>query len=367
MDLIIALLAILMFGSVIWGIVCLFRKGRRLSGLTYIFISPLILIIAITYFSLLDQDRKAREAGYVDFAAQETAELDTLARSEGFKDHDDKLEFRKRKKALALEIEQAAQAEALREKLRGFPDEEMLQIATKAGIDRFEAYRLINDTKAISQYCSYAAKSNQIAETKLAELDQATDDAAETKIWEKYEIIQDKRLIAFNREIGLKDLEYLTLANAGYWEWHCRAAEQNWDVFSSEQAARITYDDARKAKESIEDFYITNLYEIKMPFTVNDRSLAVSCSVEDLKDRHYLGCYFSASSGRISQYIIYTIGKSNDGRLLLSPLNGVASGHAKDLGVKEGARTFLQGQYRGKVYLARIADSSDISAVLDLF
>jgi hypothetical protein len=367
MNLIITLLSILMLCSATWGITCLFRKGHRLRGLAYIFIAPLILIIAITYFSLLEQDRKAQEAGYTNFAAQEVAELDALARSEGFKDHDDKLKFQKRNKALALEKEQAAQAEALREKLGGFPDEETLQAAANAGIDRFEAYRLLNNDTVISKYCSYSAKSNQIAETKLAELDQATDESVKTKIWEKYEIIQDKRLSTFNYEIGLKDLEYLTLANAGFWNWHCRAAEENWDVFTPAQAARITYDNARLAKENLEDFYITNLYEIKMPFIVNDKSLSVACSVKDLKDRHYLGCYFTASGGKISQHIIYTLGKSDDGRLLLSPLNGKASGHAKGLGVKQGSRTYLQGQLSGKVYLARIADSEDISAVLDLF
>jgi len=138
-------------------------------------------------------------------------------------------------------------------------------------------------------------------------------------------------------------------------------------VFTPAHAARITFDDAKLAKENLEDFYIANLYEIKMPFAVNDKSLAVSCSIEELKDRHYLGCYFNASGGKISKYIIYTLGKSNDGRLLLSPLNGVASGHAKNLGDKEGTRTSLQGRYKGKIYLARIADSENIKAVMGLF
>lgn len=367
MNLIITLLSILMLCSASWGIACLFRKGHRLRGLAYIFIAPLILIITITYFSLLDQDRKAQEAGYTNFAAQKAGELDALARSEGFKNHDGKLEFQKRKKALALEKEQAAQAEALRERLRGFPDEATLQIATKAGIDRFEAYRLLNETETISQYCSYSVDANKIAEKKLAELDAAKNNIAETKIWEKYDKIQSDQLEHFNSKIGLQDLEYLTLANAGHWNWHCRAAEENWDIFTPEQAVKINYDDARLAKDNLEDFYIANLYKIKMPFIVNDKSLAASCSLENLKDRYYLGCYFSASGGKISQHIIYTIGKSDDGRLLLSPLNGIASGHAKDLGTKEAAKTFLQGQFSGKVYLARIADSEDISAVLDLF
>lgn len=344
MDLLITLIWVLLLGSAIWGIVCLFKKGRRLKGLIYIFVAPTLLFIVLGILTAIEQNAK----------------LDRIAQTEGFESHSAKREAE-------AKIDAERKAANLKLKIKGFPDEETWKEANDLGIKRFQAYRLLDDVETISQYCSYSVEANKIAETKLAELDAAKDKAAETKIWEKYDQIQSDQLEKFNSKLGLQDLEYLTLANAGYWNWHCRAAEENWDVFTPAQAAMITFDDARTAKANLEGFYLTNLYEINMPFIVNDKSLAASCSVEDLKDRHYLGCYFSASGGKISQHIIYTIGKSDDGRLLLSPLNGVASGHAKDLGIKEGGRTFLQGQYSGKVYLARIADSEDISAVLDLF
>ena len=326
----------------IGGIYFLFRKGQRLKGLAYITVNPVLLFIGIIIATII-QDPSSPEKESVNRNHNQAVVQQT--------------------KPATLDKKQNTPVETL----KGFPDEKSLETAIDIGIKRFEAYRLLNDLETISQYCSYSAEANKIAETKLAELDAAKDQTAETKIWKKYDKIQSGQLDKFNSKLGLQGLEYLTLANAGHWNWHCRAAEQNWDVFTPAQAARITFDDARTAKANLEDFYLANLYEIKMPFIVSENSLAVSCSTEALEDRHYLGCYFSASGGKISQHIIYTIGKSDDGKLLLSPLNGVASGHAKDLGVKEGARTFLQGQYRGKVYLARMAGIEDISAVLDLF
>ena len=342
MSVIITILWFLIFVSVIGGIYFLFRKGQRLKGLAYITVNPVLLFIGIIIATII-QDPSSPEKEIVNQNHNQAVVQQT--------------------KSAVLDKKQNTPVEAL----KGFPDEKTLQIAFSIGIERFEAYRLLNDVETISQYCSYSVVANKIAETKLTELDAAKDKTAETKIWEKYDKIQSDQLNKFNSKLGLQDLEYLTLANAGHWNWHCRAAEQNWDVFTPAQAAMITFDDARTAKANLEGFYLTNLYEIKMPFIVSDNSLAVSCSIEALEDRHYLGCYFNASGGKISQHIIYTIGKSDDGRVLLSPLNGVASGHAKDLGIKEGGRTFLQGQYSGKVYLARIADSEDISAVLDLF
>ena len=344
MDLLITLIWVLMLGSAVWGIVCLFKKGRRLKGLIYIFVAPILLFIALGVLTAKGQNTK----------------LDRIAKAEGFESHSAKREAE-------AKIDAERKAAALKQKLKGFPDEKSLLMATDIGIKRFEAYRLLNDVDTISQYCDYSDETQKIAELKHAEIEKATDGAAENKVWEKYETIFDKHRNKINARLGLKGYELLTLSDAGYWDWHCRAAEQNWDVFTPVQAAKITFDDAKLAKENLEDFYIANLYEIKMPFVVNDNSLAVSCSIEDLEDRHYLGCYFNASGGKISHNIIYTLGKSDDDRLLLSPLNGVASGHLKDLGVKEDTRTFLQGQYRGKVYLARIADSENISAVLDLF
>lgn len=344
MDLIVTLLWIFLLSFLVWGIVCLFKKGRRLKGLIYIFVAPILLFIALGILTAIEQN----------------AQLDKIAQTEGFESHS-----AKRKAEAKIDAER--DAVALKQRLKGFPDEKTLQIATNIGIKRFEAYRLLNDAEAISQYCSFSAESNKFAEKKLAELDAARDKAAETEIWNKYDKIQTEQLDEFNRKLELVDLEYLILANTGSWNWHCRSKEQNWDVFTPEQATKVTYDDARIAKESLEDFYIANLYEIKMPFIVNDKSLAVACKIEYLKGRHYLGCYFTASGGKKSQNIIYTLGKSDDGRLLLSPLNGIASGHAKDLGVKEGTRTMLQGQYGGKIYLARIAENEDISAVLGLF
>ena len=344
MDLIITLLWILLLSFFVWGIVCLFKKGRRLKGLIYIFIAPILLFIVLGILTAIEQNAK----------------LDKIAQAEGFESHSAKREAE-------AKIDAEQKAVALKEKLKGFPDEKSLQMATGIGVKRFEAYRLLNDIDTISQYCDYSDETQEIAELKKAEIEKATDEDSENKVWEKYETIFDNHRNKINAKLGLKGYELQTLSDAGYWNWHCRATEENWDVFMPEQATRITFDDAILAKENLEDFYIAKLYEIKMPFVVNDKSLAGSCSIEELKARHYLGCYFNASGGKISQNIVYTLGKSDDDRLFLSPLNGVASGHAKDLGIKEDTRTFLQGQYRGKVYLARIADSEDISAVLDLF
>lgn len=259
MDLIITLLSTLMLGSVFWGLICLFKKGRRLRGLAFIFIAPFVLIIAITYFSILEKDRKAQEAGYANFEAQEIAELNLQAQSEGFDNHADKLETQDHIKAMALKKEQAAKAGALKKALKGFPDEGTLMSAKNIGIKRFEAYRLLNDAEAMSKYCGYTKKANQIAEAKLSELDDATDQAAETKVWEKYEIIQDEGLSEFNREIKLRDLEYLTLANVGYWNWHCRAAEKGWKVLNQTQAESSTRSDAQEAERALTAFYLWNL------------------------------------------------------------------------------------------------------------
>jgi len=344
MDLIITFLWILILSSLVWGIVCLFKKGRRLKGLVYIFVAPILLFIALGVLAAKDQNAK----------------LDRIAQAEGFESHS-----AKREAEAKADSERFAANLIL--KIKDFPDEKTWKEANDLGIKRFAAYRLRNNTEVIFEYCIYTQESHEKLVSKQVEIDSSTSDETIDKLHEEKTKISEMLLNDFNLKTGLKGHEHTYLANNFHWNWYCRAAEQNWDVFTPAQAAIITFEDARTVKENLEDFYLANLYKIKVSFVVNDNSLSVACRIEDLKERHYLGCYFSASGGKISQYIIYTIGKSDDGRLLLSPLNGVASGHAKHLGIKEGGRTFLQGQYSGKVYLARIADSEDISAVLDLF
>lgn len=128
MDLIKTLLSILMLGFAFWGLTCLFKKGRRLRGLVLILIAPFVLIIAITYLSILEKDRKAQEAGYANFEAQEIAELDLQAQSEGFDNHADKLEAQDHIKDMALI-----------KALKGFPDEETLLMAKRCGYYTFRS------------------------------------------------------------------------------------------------------------------------------------------------------------------------------------------------------------------------------------
>lgn len=372
------------------GIIMLFFKKRRPKGKRVALISFITMIaapvIGISLYDDVDKqarverqlmlDEQARKAGFSDYEDQHSKQqaildnqtmaiLDKQAREAGYKDHGDQVRAERQTKAMAAE-------EARIKALNGFPDLKAQLAAKAAGIARYEAYRLLQDRNAITRYCTYNDEGHAIEKAKHAEMDTTSDDAKQTKIWDKYETSQKQLLSDFNAELGLQGYELTSLSIAGHWLSYCRASEENWSVLTEQQTKDASRSDADDAKEALNAFYLWNLSNETSPFFSKKRFSAVSCQGETLNDMRFVGCQLMSVSYK-SKWQMFVLGRLDNGNLAVSPINGDTSGklniaQARFYDSADNKRIFVQAYDQPRAYLANYAGQRiDIQVVRQLF
>lgn len=252
--------------------------------------------------------------------------------------------------------EQATQEEAL----NGFPDRQTLQQAKALGIQRYEAYQLLNDEAAIARYCDYEATSYGIETAKHSAMDAAKSNAQESEIWDEYERQQTDLIAEVNSELGLIDYEFSTLSNAGYWNGHCRAQERGWEVLTLAQAKSASRNDASKAREATEAFYAYALSNQISHFFNRDQYNTMSCTWKGYEDFKIVGCRLEAVDTK-SDWDLYAVGRLSNGELAVAPLVGTTDQHISQSGISEElnrrakARRFFDAYGDFKAYFAVFA------------
>jgi hypothetical protein len=340
-------------------IMMLFKK-RRVRGLQFFFASMIGLAISVWGIVQIPEtaENSAKEEGYQSARDKRLAEL------AGYKSAEEWNENREETVAKLQEEHE--------QNLAGFPDLRTKVAAEKAGITRYEAYRLLSNEDAIARYCAYTARSFSMEKAKQSELDATADKDTQNEVWDKYEAIQRQLLDKLNTDLGLVEFEYINLSNAGDWNWHCRAAERGWALITQEQAKATSRSDAKEAVQALNGFYLENLNQGTSHFFDNDRFSSVHCTWENFDGMRFAGCKLQSFS-YVSEYDVFVVGRLADGRLAVSPINGktlqhiTSSGKSERLNQVAQSRTYLEGLGEPRTYLAEHTGQIDISAVVDLF
>jgi len=340
-------------------VMLLFKKLRK-RGLQIFFVAMIGVTVSAWGIGQIPQmaETSAKEEGYRSANDKRLAEQAGYTSAKEWNEN--------REEAIAkLEVEH-------KQNLAGFPDLKTKEAADKAGITRYEAYRLLTNAQAISRYCAYAVKSLGMDQAKHTEMDATSDEAALSKIGDKYEAIQRQLLDKFNNDLELVDFEYVNLSTAGHWDWHCRAAERGWALITQEQAKAASRSDAKEAVQSLNGFYLESLNQGTSHFFDNNRFSSVHCTWESFGGMRFAGCKLQSFS-YVSDYDVFVVGRLADGRLAVSPINGKTSQHVTSSGKSERlnqiaqSRIYLEGLGEPRTYLAEYAGQIDINAVIDLF
>lgn len=378
MDNIIGLLMLGLLGTLLWAVICLLRKGKRKRSLIWFGVSG-ALFIATAQLIGLSEDWKAQEAGYTNHAEQVTVELrekeeaekhrritqDKQAREAGYKDYEDQKRAEREAQAKAAE-------EARLKALAGFPDHQTQSAAKAAGIARYEAYRLINNNKAITRYCAYKTQAVIFEQDKHSRMDRQTTEAAKNKVWEEYEALQQKLINKLNTDLDLVDFEFLHVSLAGHWDTYCRANEDNWSVLTQTQAKAVTRSDAKEAQRALNAFYLYNLNNQTTPFFDQRKFSAVDCTWDNYTDMRFVACKLHSLSYK-SKWQMFLVGRIDGGRLAVYPINGDTSGKMNNTQARFHdenfyKRIFIKAYEEPHAYLARYAGPRiDINAVRKLF
>jgi len=324
-------------------------------------------------------EEQAREAGFASYAEQQAAEKlekqeaekhkretqDKLAREAGFKDYEDQ------QRAEHIAKEQAEQ-EARLQALAGFPDEQTQQAAKNIGITRYEAYKLISNERAITRYCAYKTQAVIFEQDKHSRMDRQTTEAAKNKIWEEYEALQQKLIDNLNNDLALVDFEYVKVSQAGHWDTHCRAREDNWSVLTEQQAKAATRSDAKEAQKALNAFYLYNLNNQTTPFFNQNQYSAVDCTWGNHNGMRFAACKLHSLSYK-SNWQMFLVGRIEGGRLAVYPINGDTSGKLNNTQARFHdesfeKRIFIKAYEEPHAYVARYAGTRiDTNAVRRLF
>ena len=201
----------------------------------------------------------------------------------------------------------------------GFPDDVTKKYAVSLGIHRYEAYRQIFNIDTIRAFCEVNQTVTALEQAKYNAIDAGADEEQITAITN---IKQEDLLAAFSRKHGLIDFEYATLSVAGYWPTYCDAFKRGWGVFGVHSVARVDGSNSRDAERVIESIFVNELqnHSASAFFNPAGRS-AVLCKRETVNEKWYVGCRLQSMTG-LSDWRVYLIAKSSDGRLFFNPVNG---------------------------------------------
>lgn len=211
--------------------------------------------------------------------------------------------------------------EPVQQSLGDFPDQQTQLVANEAGIQRYAAYRLIEDRDAITTYCAFNEQSYELAADKDLQVDATTDEALVRQLEVAHEEAQQILLRETNQTLGLEEYEIHTLAIAGHWLAYCRAQEEGWAVLTANMARSASRGDARAAEDAISAYYMYRLYNRPSNFFNRERFGSVSCARQTYEDLRIVGCRMQ-SLAEVTAYDLFVIGRDEEARLLVSPLTG---------------------------------------------
>ena len=373
-------IAILVFS---FGFFFLFSKKHRPRAKKVVLIAFIIALVTAPIVQKLDEDAQELATQQAEQQALETAlaaGFESVAEQQEAHSFNIKSadEWRVRREALIavrnakLEAERKNAEEARIVALQGFPNEDTQQHALSLGIKRYEAYRFLNDQQAIARYCAHSVQANIFEKDKHRQMDVVKTEAEKNEIWNKYEAFQKKLIDKLNNDLGLEGFEFVEVSGKGFWDTHCRAAEQNWSVITEDQAKAATRSDANNAKDALLLFYLFNLEKGATAFFNKQRYNTASCEWENHNGMRVVGCRLQSFKSQ-SQWQMFLVGRLESSRLAISPIDG---GTIRNLNntlalFQDQAfnkRIFIEGQNQSAAYLARYAGPAiDINTVRGLF
>ncbi|MEP3525065.1 MAG: hypothetical protein ABJN24_06535 [Hyphomicrobiales bacterium] len=361
------------------GLIMLFKKKWRPKGKRILLLSILAMIIAPAIIISTDTGKEkqeqvalevqAREAGFESVSEYREALSFNITSAEEWRE--------KREELIAVrnarrKAEQKNAKEARTAALRGFPDEDTKRHAESLGIKRYEAYRLLNDEKAIARYCSHSVQANIFERDKNSQMDAVNTEAEKNEIWNKYEALQQKLIDNLNNDLGLEGFEFVEVSGKGHWDIHCRAAEQNWTVLTEAKAKVATRADANEVKEALQIFYQFNLEKQASPLFNKQRYDYAVCEWENHNDMRFVGCQLRSNRVR-SNWQMFLVGRTESGRLAISPIDGGTIGNLNSTVARFKDQTFnnrifIRGHGQSAAYIASYAGPRiDINAVRGRF
>ena len=245
--------------------------------------------------------------------------------------------------------------------LDDFPDGAVKQMANKVGVERYAAYKLLNKSVIINEYCDFIKNSYAIENEKNRQMDLTLVNTKKSEIEKQFELKQIKLLSNFNSKTGLRQLEYVAMSMAGDWNAYCRANEHGWQVFTEDMAVSVEKDDIKIATNNIAGFYISEFID------------NTSCEWKNYKNFKLVGCRMRSFSAT-SNWHVFLIGKLKNGLLAAYPVNGRTKTamsrfeNSSTLKPSATSRAFMEGGDGVKIYLAYFAYTGlPVKEVMELF
>jgi hypothetical protein len=257
--------------------------------------------------------------------------------------------------------------------LQDFPDAETHSAAHVMGLKTYKAYSQRADENAVRKYCAWVDQSFDLSKQREIEFEANNSESYREKIYEKFELLQTELLSKTSSSLGIKNWEFIQLANTAYWDFHCRAYEKGWSVITSEQALAANRSDAKEASNSLTAFYLQNLNDGTSYFFDPSRYSAAHCHWENFGEMRFVGCQLRSFSGS-SGWDVFLVARSNDGKLLIAPVSGKARQHLTRSGKSEKMdsvarnRTYVEAYGEPRSYLsdyAGLIDTGELQAVFD--
>lgn len=362
MEFIVSMWALAAIGMFLWGVISLFRRGKRLRGLGFIFISHIVVMIAMAIEPFEDATNVSNEASIEPVTQKEQSAGNEQNAPDGRQDQETLPKAAKQSIDRDNEPStQPQQTAASKKKLAVVqPDEENLPKTVAQNIKRAETHRLINDRNAIDRFCKYEVQSYALSDEQTAKMAAAKDASNRDAIWAEYQNKQTQLLEQINAELGLEGNEFIKLSKAGYWNWYCRAAEMNWKVLTVQNAKAATEKDADEAERALIAFYLYQLDNETSYFFDRERYSTPSCRNNQLDGKQFVACRLRSIS-YATKWQMFILGRDSSNNLLVAPINGdtenniTRSGKSKKLDKIARNRTYLEAYDEPRAYLAKYA------------
>lgn len=301
-----------------------------------------------TYQAEIEQYNQEKERTAKELAEKEKLEKEEMERIAA------ELADQRAKKDAKLEAD-------YKKSLGDFPNGATKRLANKAGVQRYAAYKLLNNSEVINEYCDFIKNAYAIENEKNRQMDLTSASTKQSEIEKEFEFKQIKLTSDFNKKVGLRQFEYVEMSIAGYWNAYCRANEHGWQVFTHDMAVEVDEDDVDNAVKGIRAFYNFELNNNTSHFFNSKKYGSGSCEWKNYNNLKIVGCRLRSFTAT-SNWDMFLIGKLDNGSIAASPINGKTGTHVSMSGVspslssRAAARTYMEAYDEPKIYLAKFAD-----------
>ncbi|MCC0048808.1 MAG: hypothetical protein H6882_06600 [Rhodobiaceae bacterium] len=296
MDDLLGVVSLICIAAFFFGLfLLLFKKGRRLRGLGYVFASLIALGVAGTQLRETQTQQASQSA---DAAGEGVGQTQAPER--------------------APEPPQWQQA--------GFPDEASYSRAVELKIKSYALYQRLDDQEAIAAYCEWRDAGWAVT----VEADKRFGEAPEGDQYTKKQAWEEPRQIQLRDELleklGLKDWELYSVSDAGKWLTYCAARKASMPVLTLEMATAATDDEAEKARQGIEAYYLWRLKDEPGGFFNSDLFGGVTCRAKPFDANWIVGCRLIAWATS-TKWDYFVVAADDKKRLLAAPLFGSTKPH----------------------------------------